>query len=172
MDTSFPPIGLNEAKTDPPFKGDIGKRYFIGNNMYRLCKAGAAIAAGSQGLQVETAFATGVPTFVATLNATRANQKVCGAIPSVLTGAIAISAYFLALVEGNDDLAQTGTAASAITSGSILIPGTASDLVRATTSVLAADIDERVISYCGFACEANTGTTVLAYQVQYRAPIR
>jgi len=170
MDTALPPMAVGESKTDPPFKNDLGNQYPIAGNWYALVKAAAAIAASSNGKQVATALSSGVPTWAASLNTTRANQYVCGAIPSAHTAAIAISAYFLVLIDGTDDLAQTGTAASAITSGSILIPGTASDLVRAATGVAAADIDEKVIAYCGFSCEANTGTALLAYQTRYRAP--
>lgn len=173
MDTSIPPMALNESKTDPPFKNDLGKRYWIGNNMYRLVKAGTGgIATASNGLQVETAKSSGVPTWVATLNVTAANPLVCGAIPSTLTGAIAASAYFLALVEGTDALYQTGTAASAITTGSALIAGTASDLVRATTGALPADFDSHGVLSCGFSLQLNTGTALLAYQTSYRAPLR
>lgn len=173
MDTSLPPIGVGEAKTDPPFKGDLGKQYFSGKSLYRLVKAAAAIAAGSQGKQLATEVSGGVPTFVVDLNTTRGNFYVAGAIPSTLTGAIAASAYFLALVAGHDDLVMTSTAASAITSGSILIPGTASDLVRAATGVAAADIDEKVVAYCGFATEANTGAAAaVTSAAQYRSPIR
>lgn len=172
MDTSVLPIPVGEAKTDPPFKADLGKVYFSGNNLYRLVKAAAAIAASSNGKQVATTNSSGVPAFSVDLNTTRGNPLVAGAIPSTLTAAIAASAYFLVLIQGNDDLAQTATAASAITMGSILIPGTASDLVRAATGVAAADIDEKVVAYCGFSCELNTGTALLAYQTQYRAPLR
>lgn len=172
MDTSLPPIGLDEAKADPPFKGDLGKSYYVGSNLYRLVKAAAAIAASSNGKQLSTTLATGVPTSIVALNTVRGNHLVIGAVPSQLTAAIAISAYFLALVEGTDDLAQTATAASAITTGSILIPGTAADLVRAATGVAAADIDEKVVAYCGFSCELNTGTAILAYQTNYRSPLR
>ena len=173
MDNSIPPISPSESKTDPPFKNDIGKKYWIGNNLYRLVKAGSSgIAAASQGLQVETAKSAGVPTWVATLNLTAANYMVCGAIPSTLTGAIAGSAYFLALVDGIDSLYQTGTAASAITTGSALVSGTASDLVRSTTGVLPADLDQHGVLCCGFSLQLNTGTALLAYQTSYRAPLR
>lgn len=173
MDTSIPPIGLGESKIDPPFKADLGKKYWIGSNMYRLVKAGALIAAASQGKQVETPITAGVASFAVALNTTLANHLVCGAIPSVLTGAIAASAYFLALMDGQDALAQTATAASAITTGSILVSGTASDLVRATTAVvLPSDVAQQGALACGFSLQLNTGTALLPYVVNYRAPFR
>ncbi len=173
MDTSTLPIPVGESATNPPFKADIGKCYYSGNNLYKLVKATVAIAAASQGKQLESALGTSGPTWLVTLNATAANYAVCGAIPSTHTAAIVASAYFLALVDGVDELAQTGTAASAITTGSILVAGTASDLVRATTAVaLPGDIDQHGVLSCGFSLELNTGTAILPYFTRYRAPLR
>lgn len=162
------PIPVGEAKTDPPFKADLGRIYFSGGNVYKLVKAASSIAAGSQGLQLASP-AAGTPTYAVSLNTTATNPLVCGAIPSTLTGAIAASAYFLALIDGVDTLYQTGTAASAITTGSVLVPGTASDLVRATT---AAPFLADTVSVCGFSLQLNTGTALLAYVTRYRAPLR
>ncbi len=145
-----------------------------GGNEYKLLKASVAIAAGSQGKQVESVRAAdGTPSWAATLCVTAASALVCGAVPSALTGAIAASGYFLALINGVDVLQQTGTAASAITTSSVLVSGTASDLVRATTAVaLPGDVAQQGILACGFSLTLNTGTTILPYATRYRAPLR
>lgn len=168
------PIPVGQSATDPPFKSDIGRCYISGGNEYKLVKASVAIAAASQGKQLETARASdGTPTWVTILNVTAASPLVCGAIPSTLTGAIAASAYFLALINGVDTLQHTGTAASAITTGSMLVSGTASDLVRATTAVaLPGDFDQHGLLACGFSLTLNTGTALLPYATRYRAPLR
>ncbi len=167
------PIPIGQSAADPPFKNDLGRKYISGGNLYRLVKAGAAIAAGSNGLQLETALSSGTPTWASTLNLTAANPLTVGAVPSGHTGAIAVSAFFLCLIEGTDNLYQTGTAASSITTGSVLTTGTASDLVRSTTAVaLPGDFDARGWLSCGMALELNTGTTLLSYATTYRAPIR
>lgn len=169
MDSNLPlPIG--DSATDPPFKPDIGRVYEKDGRLYRLVKASASIAASSNGKQLATVVSAGAPTWAVDLNTTSGNQYVCGALPSAHSAAIAASAYFLALVRGVDDLAATATGASSITTGSILVPGTASDLVRVTTGVTAADIDDRVRAYCGFALEAWTGTAITNQGVAYRAP--
>jgi hypothetical protein len=167
------PIPVGTVATDPPFKNDLGRLYVSGGNLYKLVKAASSIAAASQGLQLATALSSGVPTYAVSLNTVAVNPLGCGAIPSTLTGAIAASGYFLALVEGSDALAQTGTAASAITTGSILVTGTASDLVRATTAVaLPSDFDQHGRLACGVALQLNTGSTILPYQTNYRSVIR
>lgn len=166
------PIPVGQVATDPPFKGDLGRIYPSGGNMYKLVKAASSIAAGSQGLQLSTAFSSGVPTYACSLNTVAANFACCGAIPSTLTGAIAASGYFLALIDGVDTLYQTGTAASAITTGSALVTGTASDLVRSTTGALPADFDQHGVLCCGFSLQLNTGTALLPYVTRYKAPLR
>jgi hypothetical protein len=172
MDNSVLPMAVGESKLSPPFAADLGKKYWSGNNLYRLVKAASAIAAASQGLQLATALSAGAPTFAVALNVTTGNHLIVGAIPSTLTGAIAASAYFLALMEGQDSLATTSTAVGSITSSSILVAGSASDLVRVTTGVTAADIDDRT-NMCAKGLIVSTATTTaLAYQVNYRAPIR
>lgn len=174
---SSPPIPVGTVDTTGVFAGDLGKEYMVdtayGSNWYVVCKAvSGGIATASQGKQVFMAFSAGYPLNAVDLNIVTGNQYVCGAIPSTLTGAIAGSGYFLALVEGQDALLTTSTGVGSITSASVLVPGSASDLVRATTAVAFADIDERSRAYCGFACTASTGTTALPYPVNYRAPFR
>lgn len=172
----IPPIPVGQTDTTGVFSGDIGKMYLVdgtyGTNTYKLVKAASGgIAAGSQGLQI--ALSGGAVTNVVSLNTTSGNQLVCGAIPSTLTGAIAGSAYFLALVEGTDSLATTSSAAASLTSGTVLQPGTASDLVLMTTGVASADLMLVAKANCGFMCVASSATTTaLAYAVNYKAPFR
>lgn len=171
-------IPVGQVDTTGVFGGDLGKEYLVdtvyGTNTYVVVKAvSGGIAAGSQGKQLAMSFSAGFPLNVVDLNVVSGNQLVCGAIPSTLTGAIAGSGMFLALVEGTDSLSTTSTAIGSITSAATLVTGTAGDLVRATTGVAFADLDERVRGYCGFGMIASTATTTgLAYPVNYRAPFR
>ncbi len=167
------PLGVGQVDTTGVFAGDIGKVYGIGGNLYRVVKATAAIATATQGQQLAVILASGLPTWGVAINLVAANHLTCGAVPSTLTGGVAASGYFLALFQGSDTLAQTGTAASAIASGSILVAGTAGDLVRAVTAVaLPSDIAQQGILACGFSNALNTGSTILPYPTNYRAPFR
>lgn len=175
MTDILPPLGVGQVDTTGVFAGDVGKIYHVGTNTYRVFKAIAAIATATQGQQLSMALTTAspTPTFGVAVNLIAANPYVCGAIPSTLTGGVAASGYFLGLIEGSDVLAQTATAASAITSGSVLTSGTAGDLVRATTAVaLPTDFDARGVLACGFSIALNTGSTILPYTTRYRAPYR
>jgi hypothetical protein len=166
----IPPLGVGQVDTTGVFAGDLGKVYSIGGNFYRVVKATAAIATATQGQQLATAISSNLPTWGVAINAVAANYLCCGAVPSTLTGGVAASGYFLALIRGTDVLAQTGTAASAITTGSALTAGTGGDLVRATTGALPADFDQHGVLCCGFSLALNTGTAILPYVSSYSAP--
>lgn len=174
MTDILPPLGVGQVDTTGVFAGDLGKTYQVNANTYRVVKATTAISGATQGLQLAVVLSAGVPLWGAVaLNAVAANHLGCGAIPSTLTGGVAASGYFLALIMGTDALAQTGTAASAITTGSVLVTGTAGDLVRATTAVaLPSDIDQHGSLAVGFSNSLNTGSTILPYQTSYRAAFR
>lgn len=175
MSDIIPPLPVGQVDTTGVFAADLGKTYNVGSNWYRVLKATAAISGGTQGMQLALALtaAAGNPTWGVALNGTRANYYVCGAIPSTLTGGVVASGLFLGLVQGYDSLAQTTTAASSIASGSILVAGTASDLVRATTAIaVVGDIDEKVNGFAGISTITNTATAIVAAGTWYRAPFR
>ncbi len=170
MSDILAPIGVGQVDTTGVFAGDLGKVYGIGANLYRVVKATAAIVTATQGQQLATVVTAGVPTWGVAINLVAANYLCCGAIPSTLTGGVAASGYFLALIKGTDVLQQTGTGASAITTGSALTAGTAGDLVRSTTGALPADFDQHGVLACGFSLALNTGSTILPYACSYKAP--
>lgn len=169
MASNLLPIGLNESTTSDVFEADLGREYEAAGNLYKLVKAGASIAAGSNSKVVEATVSSGKATGAVTLNVTTGNHYVAGVIPSTLTGAIAASAYFLALVQGNDLVLVTSSGSASITSGTGLISGTSSDLTMLLTG---ATSNQTVVPYCGFGLEATTGTSTVAKNVHFRAPFR
>lgn len=179
----FTPISVGIVDSGD-FSSWLGRPVQVGNETYVVVQAAAAIASGSNGLQLVTAISGGVGNFVvalATGAAGTAELYNCGAIPWTLTGPIAASSYFLALrdspghvlmvipaVSGGTGGVDTGTVLYANATGSTLSPVITGALtVTATTGQL-----DNALKKAGLSLQAMTAVVAQSCSVRYGAPFR
>lgn len=153
---------------------DLGKLYEVGDSAYILVKAGTGgIAAGSNGLVLQTAFqstpSSGKASYNVTLNTIDANPFVVGVITSGITQAIASGQYFLALYAG--DQAPVACVSGVVT-GTTLVANSSSQLRIASTGTTAQAILEGCRASCGISTATVTGSTGQQIIVNFDAPWR
>lgn len=161
---------------------DLGKKYVVGDKVYRLVMAAAAIATGSGGLLYYTANTAGVPNYKATAPTSNGQYREVGVLATNYnTKAIASSDFFLLQIAGPCTFKVTATTVAtkawlriasdgkAGTVGTTL--GTYPNLFQATNSnacystilkvvgfVEDADVSSTTDSVSGYLCRPCLGT--------------
>jgi hypothetical protein len=166
------------------FSSWLGRPVQIGNETYVVCQASAAIASGSNGMQLVTAISGGAGNFIVALATGAAGTAEifnCGVIPWTHTGPIAAGASFLALrdspgavmlvipaVTGGTGSVDTGTTLYANATGSTLSPVItgAAGTTGTTTQI------DNAAKKAGYSLGALTAVVAVSASVCYHAPFR
>jgi hypothetical protein len=179
------PVGTSDSGD---FSTWLGRPVTVGDETLVMVQASVAIASGSNGKQLATAISSGIGSFVVTLSTggTASNPLTCGMIPSSLTGPIASGAYFLAVRDSKQHVAQViGATTGAIvafeplkvTTGALLTNVASGSLLAALTGVASTSSGLGTLFFdlahsAGIALESLTGVAAVSGMVKYRAPFR
>lgn len=166
------------------FSSYLGLPIQVANETYVMVQAAAAIASGSNGMQLVTAVSGSAGNFIVSLATGAAGTAEifnCGAIPSSLVGPIAAGQSFLALrdspghvlmilaaVTGGTGGIACGTILYANATGSTLSPVITG---AAGTTGTTTQIDNGLKS-AGMALALTTAVVAVSGLVSYRAPFR
>ncbi len=182
--STFTPLTVGTSDSGD-FSSWLGSPVQVGAETFAMVKASAAIASGSNGLQLVCAVSGGAGNFVvvlATGAAGTAEFYNCGAIPSSLTAPIAAGAYFLALRDSPGHVLKVTAAVTGgvggVNEGTVLMAsGTGATLVPVITIALAATPAasaqvENMGRKSGQSLETVTATTAVSASVAYHAAFR
>lgn len=143
------------AATDKVGAADLGKIYNIGNKVYQVVKAHAALTAPAKFILIWQDRAL----FTVATTTTASDTRVAGFVPETLSGNIAAGEYFLLL------LPQNRVAITAISEGAVDV--SASLGIAIVTSATAGQVDllantAMTTPVVGFCVEAVAGTDLEA----------